>query len=330
MQLNWRAIFEAEPGPKWAGLFHEYWPDYHRWWSREGAEARPGYLDSRKALQTHMPELVPLYDNLCDLAGGSDHASRFLSFYCPPPYLSSCSQAIWPGEEPVIVRNYDYSPRAFDSLVLRTQWQGRAVMGTSDGLWGLVDGINDAGLAVSLTFGGRRVVGDGFGVPLILRYVLQTCETAEEAGKVLRRVPTHMSYNVTVIDAKRKFLTALMAPDRTTQITHAAVATNHQERVEWASHARFTATVERERFLLQRLTLHVEPEEKFINAFLRPPLYSSRFHQGFGTLYTAVYRPQQLQMELRWPKATWPLHLNDFYEDTRAIFTPDSKPISPV
>ena len=27
----------------------------------------------------------------------------------------------------------------------------------------------DAGLAVSLTFGGRRVVGDGFGVPLILR-----------------------------------------------------------------------------------------------------------------------------------------------------------------
>ena len=87
-------------------------------------------------------------------------------------------------------------------------------MGTSDGLWGLVDGMNDAGLAISLTFGGRRVVGDGFGVPLILRYVLQTCETAEEAGEVLARVPTHMSYNVTVLDAKRNYLTAMMAPDR--------------------------------------------------------------------------------------------------------------------
>lgn len=81
-----------------------------------------------------------------------------------------------------MVRNYDYAPSAFDSLTLRTRWQGRTVLGTSDGLWGLVDGMNDAGLAVSLTFGGRRVVGDGFGVPLILRYVLQTCETAEEAG----------------------------------------------------------------------------------------------------------------------------------------------------
>ncbi len=183
--------------------------------------------------------------------------------------------------------------------------------------------MNDAGLAISLTFGGRRVVGDGFGVPLILRYVLQTCETAEQAGAVLARVPTHMSYNVTVVDARRHYLTAMMAPDRPAQITHAAVATNHQERVEWAAHARFTATVERERFLLQRLTLHVEPEARFVAAFLKPPLYSTAFAQGFGTLYTAVYRPRLGQMELRWPRAKWALDINDFVEDHRTIYTPD-------
>lgn len=322
MRLNWRAISEAEPGPKWAGLFEEYWPAYHRWWMSEGAEARPGYWDSLQALKKHMPEMLPLYEELCELAGGSDHAARFLSFYCPPAYLSGCSQAIWPGAEPVLVRNYDYSPHAFDSLILHTRWKGRTVMGTSDGLWGLVDGVNDAGLAISLTFGGRRVVGDGFGVPLILRYVLQTCETAAEAGKVLARVPTHMSYNVTVVDAKRRYLTALMAPDRATLITHAAVATNHQEKVEWASHARLTATVERERFLLQRLTLHTEPEEKFIGAFLKPPLYSSAFDHGFGTLYTAVYRPRKLEMEVYWPKARWRLDLRKFQEGEQQIFTP--------
>ena len=270
-----------------------------------------------------MPELLPIYEQLCELAGGGDYASRFLSFYCPPAYLSGCSQAIWPGKEPVMVRNYDYNPSAFDRLVLRTQWQGRTVLGTSDGLWGLVDGMNDAGLAISLTFGGRRIVGDGFGVPLILRYVLQTCNTAEEAGKVLSRVPTHMSYNVTVVDAARNYLTALMAPDRPAQITHAAVATNHQDRVEWAAHARFTATVERERFLLQRLTLHVEREQKFIGAFLKPPLYSSAFAQGFGTLYTAVYRPRLGQMELRWPRARWAFDIADFVEGQRSIFTPE-------
>lgn len=326
MQMNWRAISEASPGPKWAGLFHDYWPAYKRWWLREGAEARPSYLQGVKALRTHMPEILPLYEELCETAGGGDLASRFLSFYCPPPYLSGCSQAIWPGKEPVLVRNYDYNPRAFDSVVLRTEWQGRKVMGISDGLFGLVDGINDAGLAVSLTFGGRRVVGRGFGVPLIIRYILQTCTTAQEAGEALARIPTHMSYNVTVIDAKRNYRTALMAPDRDAQITHGAVATNHQERVEWESHARFTATVERERFLLQRLTLHVEPLDKFIRAFLRPPLYSAAYSAGFGTLYTAIYRPKKLRLELRWPHGEWNFDLKKFEEGALRIHTPDGQP----
>ncbi len=323
MEILWRAVSETEPGSKWAELFRQYWPVYRRWWLRDGVEMRPTYLESRRMLNRHMPEILPLYEQLCELSGGGDQAARFLSFYRPPPYLSGCSQAVWPGKEPVLVRNYDYAPNAFDSLILHTNWQGRQVMGTSDGLWGLVDGINDAGLAVSLTFGGRREVGDGFGVPLILRYVLQTCETTEQAGTVLARVPTHMSYNVTVLDAKRRYLTAQMAPDRPTVLTHAAVATNHQETVEWISHARFTATVERERFLLQRLTLHVDPLEKFIGAFLKPPLYSTAYAAGFGTLYTAVFLAAQRKLEIRWPGAVWSFSLTDFEEGFRRIHTPD-------
>ncbi len=53
-------------------------------------------------------------------------------------------------------------------------------------------------------------------------------------------------------------------------VTDQRVATNHQEHVEWHRHARATATVERERFLLQRLTLHDEPANRFIGAFQRP------------------------------------------------------------
>lgn len=320
--MYWRALKEETPGPKWAGLFAEYWPDYRKWWLTEGEAARPTYAQCRRALNTHMPEMVPLYDELCALAGGGDTAARFLSFYNPPPYLSGCSQAIWAGKEPVMVRNYDYNPNSFDQLVLHTSWQGRRVLGTSDGLWGLVDGVNDAGLAISLTFGGRRIVGQGFGVPLILRYVLQTCTTTDQATAVLARVPTHMSYNVTVLDRKRNYATAMMGPDRETMITHAAVATNHQENVEWVSHARFTATVERERYLLNRLRMHKDPEEKFISAFLKPPLYSTAFSQGFGTLYTAVYRPRKREMELRWPGTVWPLSLDNFVEGAREVLVP--------
>lgn len=322
MEVDFRAVFDAGPGQAWADTFAGHWPAYEAWWLKEGLESRPSFMEGRMAIKRHMPEILQLYDDICELAGGGDKAARFLSFWRPPPYLAACSQAVWPGDEPLLVRNYDYNPHAFDAVVLHTDWGGRRVVGSSDGMWGLVDGMNDAGLAVSLTFGGRRVVGDGFGVPLILRYVLQTCDTAKQAGKALKRIPTHMSYNVTVVDAQHNFLTAYMSPDRGTTITHAAVATNHQDRVEWSSHARFTATVEREQYLLQRLTLHVEPAEKFIGAFLKPPLYSVAYGAGFGTLYTAVYRPAAGEMELRWPGSVWSHRLEQPDCGTRRISYP--------
>ena len=321
MSLTFRALAEDQPGPKWAAQFSAYWPAYKAWWSREGLSGRPTYHEGRQAIRKYMPEMLDLYDTLCELVGGGDMQSRFLSFYCPPKYLAGCSQAIWPGDEPLLVRNYDYDEDAFDAIVLKTRWNDRGVIGTSDGLFGLVDGMNDAGLCASLTFGGRREVGEGFGVPLILRYILQTCTTAKDAGEVLKRVPCHMSYNVTVLDADRRFLTAYLTPDRPAVITHAAVATNHQERVEWSSHARFTATVERERFLLQRLTLHPDTQEKFIGAFLKPPLYSTAFSSGFGTLYTAAYRPRRGEVDINWPGRTWNKGFAAFPEDhVRVVF----------
>ena len=324
MVVTFRAVSEDEPGPKWAGLFAAYRNAYLNWWTREGLSGRPTYLECHRALKRHMPEILPLYETLCDLAGGGDKESRFLSFYSPPRYLTGCSQAIWSGDEPLLVRNYDYNPNAVDAVLLRTAWQGRQVIGMSDGLFGLVDGMNDAGLVASLTFGGRQASGLGFGVPLILRYILQTCTTTREARAVLERVPCHMSYNVTILDAKRRFLTAYLAPDREPLITRAAVATNHQERVEWKSHARLTATVERERFLLQRLTLHPETQDRFVSAFLKPPLYSLAFDRGFGTLYTAAYRPIAKQVELRWPDAKWLKSFSEFKDDAVVVSYPDT------
>ncbi len=40
-------------------------------------------------------------------------------------------------------------------------------------------------LAVALAFGGRKVTGIGFGIPLVIRYVLETCSNVEEACIVL-------------------------------------------------------------------------------------------------------------------------------------------------
>ncbi len=303
--LTFELISERSPGPLWQALFERHWPAYRKWFVRDGLSARQTYWAGLKALRRYMPELEPTYEKLVELAGGGDVHARFLSFFGPPPYLAGCSQAVKPGGEPMLVRNYDYAAALCDAVILQTHWNKQWVIGMSDGMFGLLDGINESGLAVSLTFGGRTIVGDGFGVPLIIRYVLEFCRTAAEAEAVFKRVPCHMSYNVTVVDKKGKYLTAHLSPDHGAVITDAPVATNHQDRVEWHQHARATATVERERFLLQRLTLHDEPADRFIAAFMRPPLYSTAFERGFGTLYTSVYWPKRGIAEYRWPGEIW-------------------------
>lgn len=321
MERLFEAISEPLPDRKWQGLFQRHWPAYKRWFLSEGELARQPYLSSLRALKTHMPELIPTYEQLVELAGGGDLAARFLSGYCPPPYLSGCSQAVWPGQQPLLVRNYDYHPELLEGVILHSAWHGHRVIATSDCLWGALDGINDAGLAVSLTFGGRRIAGEGFGVPLILRYVLEFCSSTREAVDVLCRVPSHMAYNITVLDRTGQFRTVYIGPDRPARVLAVPVATNHQEQVDWPQHARATATLERERFLYFRLRESNDPQ-RLVQAFLRSPVYSTAYERGFGTLYTVALYPLEGRLDYLWPNGTWSQALDDFEEAHRLIRFP--------
>ncbi|MGE4072336.1 MAG: C45 family autoproteolytic acyltransferase/hydrolase [Lysobacterales bacterium] len=322
MNLTFHAIADDPSGQPWLRLYRQLWPAYRQWYLRDGFLARPSFLACRRALEVHMPELVPIWARQVELAGGGDVTARFLSLWCPPAYDSACSQAVWPGEEPMLVRNYDYSAKFFDATALLSRWGSQTVLGTSDCLMGLVDGINESGLAVSLTFGGRRVVGEGFGVPIVLRYVLETCRSTREAAAALARIPTHMAYNITVVDAQGDRATVHLAPDRPALVTAAPVATNHQPGDDIRDHAFQSATVERERYLLKRLMLHEDPPERFISTFLRPPLYSLAFSRDRGTLYTAVLYPRRRELSYRWPHSQWTLSMDQFIPGQRLVHYP--------
>ena len=251
-----------------------------------------------------MPELVPTWRRLAAMLGDDPDAKAALALWNPPPFLTGCSQAaVMPGG-PALIRNYDWDYRLFDAVVARTAYNGRRVLGMLDCLWGLLDGVNDAGLAVSLTFGGRPQVGEGFGIPMVIRYVLQVCETADEAAQVLRRIPVHMSYNVTVLDRDGRRATVYLAPDRVATVTDRAVATNYQGTVEWAPYAAAIRTVERQERLEEMLAAGADAPS-VAAACLRPPLYATRFGEGFGTLYTAEYRPGEGVARYYWPGQTW-------------------------
>jgi predicted choloylglycine hydrolase len=319
MEIFFQSISESFPDEKWRQVYERYWPAYSRWFMKEGDHARPTYLNCERALWNYMPELMPTYQRLLELSGGGDQAARFLSLYRPTNYMSGCSQAVWTRDQPFLIRNYDYRSNLWEGKLWLTAWNGKRVIAMSDCLWGVLDGMNESGLAISLAFGGRKVIGDGFGIPLILRYILEFCETTQEATAVLARVPSHMVYTVTVLDKSGAYATVFVAPDREMVVSRRALATNHQDRIDWPEHAHATASLDRAHVLSLRLQDENETRERFVSRFLEPPLYQTKHDQGWGTLYTAMYDPLAAKLSCRWPGYQADYGFDSFVEQSLVI-----------
>jgi predicted choloylglycine hydrolase len=304
-QLRFEALSEPKPAETWQASFQAMWPAYRDWYLKEGESARPDLASCRAMLERWMPELVPTFERLVELTGSDPLAARFLSMYRPPGFIVGCSQAAFDGDGraggPILVRNYDYPASRAEGIIISTAWTGRRVIGMSDCLWGLLDGVNDAGLAASLTFGGRPAVGDGFGLPLVMRYLLEVCEDVSQACQVLVRIPVHAVQNVTVLDRAGDFATVRLSPDRPPEVLTVPVATNHQHRGDWPAYAAAVQTYERERRLLELLRTSGMTRDRLVDAFLSPPLYRTRYGNG-ATLYTAVYEPGAGRAEYVWPQ----------------------------
>jgi len=321
--VRFEAWVEDQPGPQWRARFDRYWPAYRTWFLRTGTVGRPSYLDCRRALRKHMPELVSVWESLVDLAGGGDIEARFLSLWCPPPYIGGCTQAIWTDpaghEEPALVRNYDYAPALLEGDWVATRWRGPRVVAMSDCLWGALDGLNESGLACSLSFGGRTVSGEGFGVPLVLRYVLEVATTTREAIRLLERVPVSTTYSITLLDRQGDWATVFVAPDRATEVHRLAVVANHQKCVEWPEHAKATRSVERQQWLEGRMTQPGSARDMAM-ALTRPPMLQDSYQRGYGTLYTATYWPRSGAVEMQWPgREPWMQSVATFAESERTV-----------
>jgi len=304
-----------------ADLFARSWPSYRGWFLREGIEARPSYAEGVRALERWMPELVETYHRIVDAVGGGDLEARFLSHWAPPPIATACWLASWSYDERVLVRNYDYPPLLCDTTALATTWEGTRVLAMSDCLWGAVDGINEHGLSVAIAFGGRTVVGHGFGIGLVVRYVLQVARDVDEAVAILRRVPVSMAYNVALLDRAGGAAIVAVSPDRGAHLLPGVTAANRQGPTEWPEHAAMCATVEREVALEALAGSPSTTAPELIRSFLAGPLHRDPAQTPWGTVYTAVYRPDLGTLDLLWPDDAWRLSLHDVVagERTRRV-----------
>jgi predicted choloylglycine hydrolase len=298
------------PGVVAAEEFLRAWPSYRRWFLHKGEAERPSYAEGRQAIRTHMPELLADYDGFVESVGGGDLEARFLSHWCPPPLVAACSIAMITAPHPMLIRNYDYPPSLCDALALRTHWSGRSVIGMADCGWGLMDGINDAGLAIAISFGGRRAVGRGFGIGLVVRYLLQVCTSTVEAVERLVGLPVQMSYNVALIDAHGDHRIVQTRPDLPPVVTDRLSCANRQGATEWELHADYCNTEAREERLTSLVTFPLIESDDLVSAFLRPPLYRSLVESTWGTVYTAAYAPTSGGLTLLWPDDHWSLSVH--------------------
>jgi predicted choloylglycine hydrolase len=319
VSLEFRAIDEPQPGARWRQRFNASWPLYREWFLRDGEAARASYAEARRMLRSHMPELVPVWEWLVELAGGSDLAARCLAMYDTPPLSPGCSQAVYDRGEPILVRNYDFHPDRFEGVIAGTALTGRRVVGTSDCMWGLLDGLNDDGLAASITFGGEARSERGFAIPIVVRYLLEMCDSVPAAVAALADMPIQAPYNLTLLDRAGRRQTLFLRPGSGPREAQFVAATNHQATVACSEYAEATRTVERQRLLLDLIADDTVDEEQFISSFLRPPLRSTDYPRGFGTLYTAVLRPSRGTAEYRWPNLSWQHSVAQVHEGIRSI-----------
>lgn len=321
--LTLYSINEPVPGARWKALFGAVWPGYRQWYLSEGEAARPTLSEAAHQLATHMPELVPTWRRLVALTGDDPLAAAMLTLWDPPQFLPGCSQAVITAPEPALVRNYDYSPELFEQVIYSSKFGQKKVIGTSDCLWGLLDGMNDDGLCVSLAFGGRPGSGPGFAAPLVVRYLLEVASTTAEASELLTNLPVSMSYNLTMVDADGHAGTAFVAPGQPAEFTAAPVATNHRgDLPEFPDHARRFRSVERQQ-RLQSLVVDQPTATELSSQFLAAPLFNDNYEGAFGTLYTAVYRPAQGLVEYRWPDDQWLRSFDDEGEEKLVVLQQD-------
>jgi predicted choloylglycine hydrolase len=326
VSVTFRSVVEERPGPGIRELFDASWPAYRRWFLRDGEEARPTYSECVRALRTFVPELVPAYERLVEACGGGDLEARFLSQWHPPSFFAACSMAtVTTNGSPALVRNYDYVPALCETTLLTSSFSGRRTSVMTDCLWGALDGVNEDGLAVALSFGGRRAVGRGFAITLLLRYLLDHCRDVADALEAAHAVPVNLAYNVAMVDRSGAAALVHLAPDREPVVFHgASYAANRQGATEWHEHAVMSETVAREARLAGALADPELTREGLERVFLEEPVYRPLARHTWGTVYTASYDAAGAAVRLLWPDDAWEIELAAPTEGTRTretVFT---------
>ena len=173
-----------------------------------------GFSDFEE-IQSYMDEFCPSINNeIQGLADGLDVDIKKINYYDwslsgPPGYFGCTHFAVLgkatSNNHTLSGRSYEWDAEHEDFVFYTTHVNGKPRhMGFSEIILGRTEGLNEHGLAITMSNGGifEKKLENGRGVMfwLIIRSILENCKTIDEASKFIKKVPVLGFFNFIISD----------------------------------------------------------------------------------------------------------------------------------
>ncbi|UCE29700.1 MAG: hypothetical protein JSV85_03000, partial [Candidatus Bathyarchaeota archaeon] len=197
-------------------------PSYY---SGECSKSRTDFAhECKRSVEKHCPELLEELQGIAD-GGGLDFDS-LLSSELAAGLKSSCtlfaiSSKCTKNGFPLYARSMDWFQDIlkFAAIFVTRPAQKLTSLAFSETFLGRLGGINEAGLAVGESSTCWNCLRPGIINGIALRWILDTCRTANEAVSFLQKIPHVMGNNYLIADKENNFALVEASPAKTITTT---------------------------------------------------------------------------------------------------------------
>lgn len=237
-------------------------------------------------------EIIGLQDSL---EMSLEDALRYFGGYYLESVRSGCS--IFTSKE-FMVRNYDNDPLSYEGrfILFQPTNGGYASLGPTMQVTGRTDGMNEHGLVMGYNFINTKQSEDGFLCNMIGRLILEKCKNINETIDLLKEIPHRHSFSYPLLDATGRSVVVEASP-RNVAIQQENICTNHFTKLTAENRYRMDDSLRRkDEMEKQQSTI-----ENLFDAFnmlndSSRGIFSTNYGAWSGTLHTAIYYPEKLQV----------------------------------
>jgi len=256
----------------------------------------------RTILTTFCPQLLEELKGIADgMMISENEALRWFAGYDLPALEMGCTSFI---TSEYYVRNYDFSPDIYDgTFLIQRHSENKWTCGNSELVVGRLDGMNSNGLTCGLHFVNNDTHKKGFLGSTIVRIIVETCNTVEDAIELLKELPHAASYNFSLVDRNGEFAIFEASPEQTNVYREknsiSCVNMFQTDQMKHLNRQNVSSSVDR-LHALANLSEATRPAGEVHNWFSDPasPVFYTDYENYFGTLHTVSYVPKANTVEV--------------------------------